>query len=61
MGQASQGRPRPDPGGHPGAETGEQPELRRQRQEVGYLREQREILKKALGICSAQMPGSDSR
>jgi len=44
-----------------GAETGEQRELRRLRQEIGYLREQREILKKALGICSVQMPGSASR
>ena len=65
-----------------GAESEEQRELRRLRQEVGYLREQREssgarqtaagspkgarggahqILKKALGICSVQMPGSASR
>ena len=44
-----------------GAETGEQRELRRLRQENDYLREQREILKKALGICSVQMPGSVSR
>jgi len=43
------------------AETGEQCELRRLRQENAYLREQREILKKALGICSAQMPGNASR
>ena len=44
-----------------GAESEELRELRRLRQEVGYLREQREILKKALGICSVQMPGSASR
>ena len=61
MDQESQGRPRPDSGSHPGAETGEQRELRRLRQEVGYLREQREILKKALGICSVQMPRNASR
>ena len=44
-----------------GAESSEQRELRRLRQEVGYLRQQRDILKKALGICSVQMPGSASR
>ncbi len=38
------------------AETPEQRELRRLRQEVDYLRQQREILKKALGILSAEMP-----
>ena len=43
------------------AESSEQRELRRLRQENDYLREQREILKKALGICSVQMPGSASR
>jgi transposase len=32
------------------AETPEQQELRRLRQEVDYLRQQRDILKKALGI-----------
>ncbi|MEO6786768.1 MAG: transposase, partial [Chthoniobacteraceae bacterium] len=37
-----------------GAETDEQRELRRLRQENGCLREQRDILKKALGICSVQ-------
>lgn len=31
-------------------------ELRRLRQENDYLREQRDILKKALGILSAKMP-----
>ena len=44
-----------------GAESEEQRELRRLRQEVGYLREQREILKKALGICSVQVPCNVSR
>ena len=44
-----------------GAESEEQRELRGLRQEIGYLREQREILKKALGICSVQMPGSASQ
>ena len=44
-----------------GAESEEQRELRRLRQENDYLREQREILKKALGICSVQMPGNASR
>src|SRR5258708_218916 len=43
------------------AESAEQRELRRLRAENDYLREQREILKKALGICSAQMPASVSR
>ena len=43
------------------AEIDAQRELRRLRQENDYLREQREILKKALGICSVQMPGSASR
>ena len=38
------------------AESPEQRELRRLRQENGYLRQQRDILKKALGICSAEMP-----
>lgn len=37
------------------AETDEQRELRRLRQEVAYLQEQREILKKACGILSAGM------
>jgi transposase-like protein len=44
-----------------GAESGEQRELRRLRQEIDYLREQREILKKALGILSAEMPRNASR
>ena len=38
------------------AETAEQRELRRLRQENDYLRRQRDILKKALGILSAEMP-----
>jgi transposase len=37
-------------------ETPEQRELRRLRQENEYLRRQRDILKKALGILSAEMP-----
>src|SRR6266571_4182667 len=37
-------------------ESPEQRELRRLRQENDYLRQQRDILKKALGICSAEMP-----
>jgi transposase len=37
-------------------ETPEQRELRRLRQENDYLRRQRDILKKALGILSAEMP-----
>lgn len=36
-------------------------ELRRLRQENEYLREQRDILKKALGILSAGMPKDVSR
>jgi transposase len=42
-------------------ETAEQRELRRLRQENDYLRQQREILKKALGILSAEMPTPGSR
>ena len=43
------------------AETAEQRELRRLRQENAYLRQQRDILKKALGILSAEMPSNASR
>ena len=43
------------------AESPEQRELRRLRQEVEHLRQQRDILKKALGILSAEMPGHASR
>jgi transposase-like protein len=43
------------------AESPEQRELRRLRHEVDYLRQQRDILKKALGICSAEMPLNASR
>ncbi|MDP9129050.1 MAG: transposase [Candidatus Binatota bacterium] len=39
-----------------GAETAEQRELRRLRQENDYLRRQRDILKKACSILSAEMP-----
>jgi transposase-like protein len=38
------------------AETPEQRELRRLRQENDYLRRQRDILKKACSILSAEMP-----
>jgi transposase-like protein len=38
------------------AETPERRELRRLRLENEHLLEQRDILKKALGICSAQVP-----
>ena len=38
------------------AETPEQRELRRLRQHVAYLERQRDILKKACGILSAEMP-----
>lgn len=43
------------------AESDEQRELRRLRQENDYLREQRDILKKALGILSAEMPERATR
>jgi transposase len=43
------------------AESAEQRELRQLRQENDYLRRQRDILKKALGICSAEMPPHASR
>ena len=43
------------------AETPQDRELRRLRQEVAYLREQRDILKKACGILSAGMPPDASR
>ena len=39
------------------AESEEVRELRRLRQENDHLREQRDILKKALGILSAESPG----
>jgi transposase-like protein len=42
------------------AETAEQRELRRLRQENDYLRRQRDILKKACSILSAEMPPHDS-
>ena len=42
-------------------ESPEQRELRRLRQEIDYLRRQRDILKKALAIVSDQSPSSDSR
>ena len=42
------------------AETPGQRELRRLRQENEYLRRQRDILKKAVGILSAEMPPSAS-
>ena len=41
-------------------ETPEQRELRRLRQENEYLRRQRDILKKALGILSAETPPNAS-
>ena len=41
-------------------ETPEQRELRRLQQENDYLRRQRDILKKALGILSAEMPPNAS-
>ena len=43
------------------SESLEQRELRHLRQENQYLRQQRDILKKALGICSAEMPHNASR
>ncbi len=39
-------------------ESASQREIRRLRQENDYLRRQRDILKKALGIVSADVPGS---
>jgi transposase len=41
-------------------ETPEQRELRRLRQQVAYLERQREILKKAVGILSAEMPSNST-
>jgi transposase-like protein len=43
------------------AETPDQRELRRLRQELEYVSRQRDILKKALGILSAEMPPHASR
>ena len=43
------------------AESPEQRELRRLRAENDYLRQQRDILKKALGILSAEVPANASR
>jgi len=40
------------------AESPEQRELRRLRAENDYLRQQRDILKKALGILSAEVPAN---
>ena len=42
-------------------ESAEQRELRRLRQELEYVGRQRDILKKALGILSAEMPPHASR
>ena len=42
-------------------ESAEQRELRRLRQELEYVSRQRDILKKALGILSAEMPPHVSR
>lgn len=42
-------------------ESAEQREMRRLRQENDYLRRQRDILKKALGIVSAEMPSGALR
>ena len=42
-------------------ETPEQRELRRLRQELEYVSRQRDILKKALGILSAEVPPHASR
>ena len=43
------------------AETPEAREMRRLKQENDYLRQQRDILKKALGILSADMPPHATR
>ena len=42
-------------------ESSSQREIRRLRQEVDYLRRQRDILKKALSIVSVDVPGSALR
>jgi transposase-like protein len=42
-------------------ETPQQRELRRLRQELEYVSRQRDILKKALGILSAEVPPNASR
>src|SRR4029079_18813652 len=56
---ARSGQPLPQ-SGNLTPEPQEQRELRRLRQENEYLRRQREILKKALGILSAEMPRNDT-
>ena len=43
------------------AESEEAREMRRLRQEVDHLRQQRDILKKALGILSAEVPAHATR
>ena len=43
------------------AETPEARELRRRKAESDYLRQQRDILKKALGILSAEVPPDATR
>jgi hypothetical protein len=42
-------------------ESSMQREMRRMRQEIDYLRRQRDILKKALSIVSVDVPGSALR
>jgi transposase len=42
-------------------ESPEQRELRRLRHELAYVTQQRDILKKAVGILSAEMPPNSSR
>jgi transposase len=42
------------------AETPDQRELRRLRQQLAYVERQRDILKKAVGILSAEMPPGSS-
>ena len=42
------------------AETPDQRELRRLRQQLAYVERQRDILKKAVGIFSAEMPPGSS-
>lgn len=56
--RAAQGQTQPQ---RLAAETAEQREIRRLRQENDYLRRQRDILKKALSIVSTEHPAGGSR
>ena len=61
LGAAGRGRVTPERAKDTHFRDAEQRELRRLRQELEYVSRQRDILKKALGILSAEMPPHASR